>query len=78
MEPGKGEAEGGDSEELEIHVEASLYEEVNSWLNKTVTEVKEEISNKKRRQDIRGWFRTESKTTGATPKEAEEKSSKEY
>ena len=34
------------------------------------------MSDKKRRQDIRGWFRTESKTTGATPKEAEEKSSK--
>ena len=44
----------GDSEELEIHIDDSLYEEVNCWLHKTVKEVKEEIANKKREQDIRG------------------------
>ena len=81
---GKEEEVGGDSkesnkgtsEELEIHVEASLYHEVNSWLDKTVKEVKEEISSKKKEQDIRGWFRTENKTTAATPRKAEQASTK--
>ena len=59
-------------EELEIHIDASLYDEVNSWLNKTVKEVKEEISSRKKEQDIRGWFRTENKTMAAPPRKADQ------
>ena len=75
-ESGKREEERHDSEELEIHVDGTLYDEVHSWLDKTVKEVKEEISTKKRVQDIRGWFKTERETVAASPKKSEQKSPK--
>ena len=73
QESGKGEDGKGNSEELEIHVDTSLYDEVDSWLIKTVEDVKEEISNKKKGQDIRGWFSTESKTTAVSPRKPDSK-----
>lgn len=73
QESGEGGDGKGNSEELEIHVDASLYDEVDSWLVKTVIDVKEEISNKKKGQDIRGWFSTENKTTSVAPRKPDSK-----
>ena len=70
------ESDRGNAEELEIHVDDSVYTEVDSWLNKTMKEAKGNISEKKKGQDIRGWFKTDSRTNNTTPGKPEDASSK--